>query len=426
MKTKYQNPILSCSFALVCASLTLAACSDDGDAGGEAGAGGEFSGGAPEDCAHGIALVSTDYFSTEIALLGLDGEVLSASFLSTASTTTDGLAFPLSGDVGVPFGTSGEIVVLDRFGTNVLSFVNPSNGTVRAQMPLGQGFESNPYDYLQLGDDEGALVRIGQNPAPGAEPFDDGGDLLFIDSREATVTGSVVFESYDDLPPRPTNISRVGDELYVTLARNALDFTEMGDAMFVPVSLDTKEAGEPIVLDGLKSCGGLAPVPGRDEVATVCTGFISIDGEGDSLSQSALVFFDSSKSPLREVRRIAAADIAGEPLQNQVAFASETVALVRTQTAYGGAQNNRLLAYDFETAETAELLEAEPDSEGAGRGVAFGAIYCAPGCGSVCLMPDSSRNEVVRISIAADEPSLLDAVSIEDGAGLPPSSLGSY
>lgn len=429
MKYSSLYTIISGSFALLCIPLGLVACElepQGGDPSGVAGMGGEDAGGAPEECASGAALVTTDYFSTEIALLGTDGEVRNPSFLSTASTTTDGLAFPLSGDVVVPLGTSGEIVVLDRFGTNVVSFVNPGTGRVRAQLPVGSGFESNPTDYLQFGEGEGALVRFGQNPAPGEDAFDDGGDLLFIDSNEAEVTGSVVFENYDDLPPRPTNISRVGNDLFVTLGRNALDFSEMGEGMLVPVSLDTKEAGEPTVLQGLKSCGALAPVPGREEVATVCTGFVTITGEVEALSQSALVFFDATTRPLEEVRRIPAESIAGEPLQNQVAFASETVVLLRTQTAYGGARNNRLLAFDWETEVATELLEAEPDSSGVGRGLAFGTILCAPGCGDVCIMPDSSRNEVVRISIEGSAPTLLEPVGIEGGAGLPAAGLGSY
>jgi hypothetical protein len=398
-----------------------------GGEGGEGGGGAGGEGGVqPIECPSGAGLVMSDYLSTELALLDLDGRVTDASFLSTASTETDGLAFPLSGDIVVPLGNSGELVVLDRYGTNVVSFVDTKTAKVRAQLPVGMGFESNPHDYLQLTETEGALVRYGQNPNPGQEKFDDGGDLLFIDSEEALVEESVVFESYDKLPPRPSQISRVGDTLYVTLDRLAVDYLSMGDAMLVPVSITSRKASTPLRLRGLKSCGGLVPVPGRDEVAVACTGRLTDTGEVESISQSAIVFFDAKSSPIRELRRVAAKEIANEPIQNQFAFARENVILVKTQTAFGGDRNNRLLSYNLETEQAEELLEATPDSMGKGRGLAFGTLLCAVGCSDTCLMPDSSRGEVVRVRVQGDDLELLEPATLDGSAGLPPSSLGSF
>lgn len=401
----------------------------DSAGGGGAGEGsaGDANGPEPsEECPTGVALVMTDFLSTEIALLDLSGTVKEPSFLSTGSTATDGLAFPLSGDVFVPLGRSGELVVLDRYGTNVVSFVDPDTGKVRAQLPVGMGFEANPYAYLQLSEDEGALLRFAQNPSPGNQPFDEGGDLLFIDRKKAEITSNLLFERYEGLPPGPSHISALGGDLFVTLERLSADYTATGDAMIVPVSLATRKIGEPLVLEGLKSCGELVPVPGRDEVATVCTGRIDITGEAEDLRQSALVFFDASSRPLRELRRISASAIAGEPLQAQVAFASEKLALLKTLTAYGGDKHNRLLALDLETEDSAELLEALPDEMGRGRGVAFGTIHCVPGCSDVCLMPDASRGEVAKIGVRGGRARLESPTLLEGTAGLPPSNLGSY
>lgn len=406
------------------------ASEDDNGSAGENGAGGSAGGGSDpepaEECPSGVALVMSDFLSTEIALLNLSGDVKDPSFLSTGSTATDGLAFPLSGDVFVPLGRSGELVVLDRYGTNVVSFVDPETSKVRAQLPVGMGFESNPYDYLQLSENEGALLRFAQNPSPGSQPFDEGGDLLFIESKKVEITSNVVFESFEGLPPGPSHVTLLGDELLVTLERLSADYTKTGDAMIVPVSRATRKVGKPIVLKGLKSCGALVPVPGRDEVATACTGRIDTTGEAEDLSQSALVFFDATSRPLRELRRLPASAIAGEPLQAQVAFASEQVALLKTLTAYGGNTHNRLLAVDLETEETTELLEALPDSMGRGRGMSFGAIHCAPGCSDVCLMPDGSRGEVARIQVRSGRARLANPTRLEGTAGLPPSNLGSY
>ena len=53
-------------------------------------------------CPAAAVVVMTDYISTQVAISALDSETLSASFISTASASTSGLAFSLSGDVVVP------------------------------------------------------------------------------------------------------------------------------------------------------------------------------------------------------------------------------------------------------------------------------------------------------------------------------------
>src|SRR5512142_202362 len=102
-------------------------------------------------CPLGIAarLGDPNYMASQVALTALDGTVLSASFISTASAQTDGLAFALSGDTALPntAPASGRIVVIDRYGTNVLTWVDPSTARVQAQLSVGTGFESNPQDY---------------------------------------------------------------------------------------------------------------------------------------------------------------------------------------------------------------------------------------------------------------------------------------
>src|SRR6185295_3674277 len=76
------------------------------------------------DCPRGVAVVSNDFLSSEIALLDPAGNVKSAAFLSSASAAATNLAAPLSGDIRVASARSrpGELVVVDRFGTDVLTF----------------------------------------------------------------------------------------------------------------------------------------------------------------------------------------------------------------------------------------------------------------------------------------------------------------
>jgi hypothetical protein len=96
------------------------------------------------DCPRGLAVVSSDFQSSEIALLAPNGDVKSAAFLSSASTAATSLAAPFSGDLSVASALRrpGELVVIDRFGTNVLTFVDTRTAVVRAQLPVGTGFEA--------------------------------------------------------------------------------------------------------------------------------------------------------------------------------------------------------------------------------------------------------------------------------------------
>ena len=113
---------------VVCA-LALSACDVEPIASGSGGV----------DADHGLVALLGDYTSVQVALLGPDGQVLSASFLSSGSAPTSGLAFAFSGDTVLPSSPSpsGEVVLIDRFGTNVLSWANPRTAEVRTQLVVG-------------------------------------------------------------------------------------------------------------------------------------------------------------------------------------------------------------------------------------------------------------------------------------------------
>src|SRR5690606_35822633 len=102
---------------------------------------------------HAQAVLASDRKRSIFDAIAL-GETQSASIISTASSETDGLAFALSGDVALPSAPadSGHLVLLDRFGTNVVSWIDPATAEVVSQLPVGTGFESNPQDYVEFGE----------------------------------------------------------------------------------------------------------------------------------------------------------------------------------------------------------------------------------------------------------------------------------
>ena len=134
--------------ALPSVTLALAACDVEPTAHDECHA--KLS--AAPGCPAAALVVMSDYVSTQVALTELDGKTLCGSYVSSARAETSPVAFALSGDVVLPSSRppSGRAVLIDRYGTNVVSFLEPGSGAILAQLAVGTGFESNPQDYLEL------------------------------------------------------------------------------------------------------------------------------------------------------------------------------------------------------------------------------------------------------------------------------------
>jgi hypothetical protein len=147
----------------------------------------------------------------------------------------------------------------------------------------------------------------------------------------------------------------------------------------------------------------------------------------EDLDQSVLLLFDAEQRPLEEIGRYSAEQVAGEPLQSSVAFATDGVVLLKTQTPWGGSTNNRLLALDLESGEAQTLVEAQADEDGEGKGIVYGGLLCAPGCSDVCLMSDADVGALQRVRVAAEGAvELLSPITVEDEVGLSPIALGHW
>ena len=375
-------------------------------------------------CPAAALVVMSDYLATQVALTETDGATLCQSLASTARSEASGVSLALSGDVVVPSSRplSGRAVLIDRYGTNVVSWVNPENAAFEAQLAVGTGFESNPQDYVELGDGRAFISRWGQNPFPGEEPFDEGGDVLVIDANAPLVTGRIALP-FDDFPPRPAGLTPVGSEVWVTLQRASLDVRGMGDGAIAGIDTDSESVTFTLSLPGLKNCGAVKLSPSGARAAVACTGFIDPAGAAQNLEESALVLLDPS-SPPHELERLSADALAGEPLQSEIEFASEELLLLKTQTAVGSDSNNRLLALRLSDHEVNVLAEAEPKSDGHGVGVSFGGILCTPGCGDLCLLADGDRRSLLRWAVTPDGFEALAPEPMGGGVGLPPRDLG--
>lgn len=405
-------------------SLLLAACNLDekgGDTGGVKNPGNG-------ECPAGTTIVLTDFESTQIALSDLEGRTLSASFISTASAQVSGMGFPLSGDVGLPSvrPASKNVVLLDRYGTNVITWLNPETAGVIGQLPVGTGFESNPRDYVEVDAGRAYVTRWGHNGAAGNEPFDRGGDMLVIDLNERRVTGAIEFPLAEGLPPRPGAITRVGDEYIVTLERVSEDFAITGDSILAAVSPETDQIIWQQRITGKKNCGRLEPSPSGRRFVLACSGEIDPDGVSTTLASSGLLVFERAENGLKELERFEPEELLNELVQSEIAFIDDDRLLFKTQTPYGGVGNNRLAVLEMPSRDTQVLLEARPDEDGMGKGLTYVGLFCAPGCASTCLMADSDRGVLQKIVATDTDVTVAEAIQVEDAVGLPPVGIGAW
>jgi len=391
---------------------------DTGGLGGALGMGGRAA------CPVALAVLLSDYASSQVALVDPLGNTVSESLISTASSRTDGLAFALSGDVALPATPqdSGLLVLLDRFGTNVVTFIDPYSGHVQHQLPIGTGFEANPQDYVEVSG-KGFVARFGQNTHPGREAFDDGGDLLILDLGPPAIRGQILLPVWDDLPARPTALARIAGELVVTLARISLDFRSTGHSALVGVSAEDEAITFTHELD-YKNCGRPTLSPDGERFALACSGALDTKGQVEAIEDSAILLFSAHSRPLELLDELTATELGEGPLQSDVAFVDGDRLLVKTQTPIDGAQNNRLLAVDLQSRRATSLLEASQDDEGQGKGIVYGGLYCPGSCPGVCLLADADRNVLQRVDLSGDgDLELLTPLVVERRVGLPPIAL---
>lgn len=378
-------------------------------------------------CGRGLVLVESDYQSTNVAIVGLDGAVLSSSFISSASASA-ALSAPLSGDVVVPTSpTSGaEVVLVDRYPAAVITWVYLATAAPRAQLDVSTGFAANPQDYLELAADKAYVTRLDANASPGAQPHDQGGDVLVVDPRAPAIIGRIALDAaMADAPgflPRPNRMLRAGDDVYVLLSAYSADFSDSAPSRVVRIDAGRDAIAAVTVLPGLHGCAGLALARRAPlALAVACSGKFGGDS-APTLVESGVAIL--AGDPLAVVASHEAAAI-GQPFGLSLAFADGAI-LTTALGAFGsgGAPDtlDRLLRIG-EAGEPAALLSS------ASRPFELGEVACAlsdddeAGCGR-CFAADAERGALHRLDAAA---SAIEAtLPIDDGIGLPPRYLGRF
>jgi hypothetical protein len=329
------------------------------------------------------------------------------------------LALALSGDVDVPFNppASGRLLILDRYGTNVLTWMNLRTAGVLAQLPIGTGFESNPHDYVEVDSTRAYVSRFGTNPNPNQQPFDQGGDVLVVDTTVPAIKGRIAIpEENPVLQPCPDSMTWIGSEVVLTLGRWSADFSEVGDGRFVGISPVTNTIDWTVNVAGLQSCGRVAVSPSGKSAAIACSSQENMSTHQFDPTKSDIVIYDSTQSPPLEVQRLGLGMKLNAGLQTDIAFASDDI-LVATTYGGSGTPGDTVFSVGVTTGEVTNLGQATTP-------YVFEGLHCSPGCGDVCLLSDAERTKLRRWHLVAGTLVPLTDETVDTIIGLPPRDIG--
>lgn len=363
-----------------------------------------------------FAVVSSDYSSTAIALLDADGTLITEAWLDSG-TTPPGITAALSGDVSLPSSPFDPCVVpvIDRYGTDVVSFLDSCAGGVRRQVEVGVSFSANPRDVLRLGESEAWVTRHGVNPRVEVDDPARGNDVLVIDWESGRVLSRIDLSVADEggrfaLPDRMMLVQGAGlTRVIVGLARLSADFREPGPGAIASIDPETRAVSVHL-LDGLTNCGEIDVI--EERVVVTCVGPTYVVTDEERRPMAGLVALElGTDGTLHEVAAWRAAEHPSAPVPS-----GPTIPLSPDRwltTARGDLLADvpdRVLLFES-GAEPEPFLGVEAPAFSIGDGV-YDPTH------DLLLLPDASIGAVRRFAI--DRAEELEPVDTAGCRGLPP------
>lgn len=423
------NVLWTLSFVVACGVESNEEPSGGVDLGGEGGEGGEGGQGSSEEQTRGFAVLGSDYASTNVSLLSSDGEVQSASFISSGSKSP-GLSAALGGDVVLPsMAVPGdELVLIDRFPASVLTWVDLRTAEVRAQLSVATGFAANPQDYVPYSETKAYVPRYEPNLASGEEEFDEGNDVLIVDPSTPAIIGRIdLAPAFDELPegfyPRGSRALLASGKLRVLAVGLNADYTDRLASRLITIDPETDAIEDVLVFDGMHSCGSAVLSPDGKELAVPCAGAFGQDPL-DGFPDSGVVIVDVSGAP-REVLRYTS-DELGIDQVNEVAWIGDDHVVVLTSGRFGPDQ---VEAEANDQARTMNVRDGSLSDPWLSSGpFTLGDVACSL-TKSKCLLADAGTDGGVvhTLSIRAPgEITITGELKPETASGLPPRGVGTY
>jgi hypothetical protein len=285
------------------------------------------------------------------------------------------------------------------------------------QLPVGTGFESNPHDYVEVNATTAWITRYGTNATPGQQPFDQGGDLLIVDTTKYTITGRIAMpEENPALQPCPDGMTWIGGDVVVNLQRFSSDFSQIGDGRFVGVSPATSAIDWTVNVTGLQDCGRVAVSPSGKLAAIACSSMQNTTTMTYDPAESDIVVYDATTKPPTELKRLGVGVKLNAGIQWSIAFANEDAIV---GTTYGGNATPGDTAFSV-SATTAAITPLTSET----MPYVYGAVHCAPGCGDVCLLADAQTDVLKRWQTTDGGFTPLSDEVVDTVVGLPPRTIG--
>jgi hypothetical protein len=389
-----------------------------GTGGGAAGAGGTLS--AP--VAVGAAVINSDFVSTSLSLLSMQGALVRGDCVHTMSTGTGSKT--ISGDVVLPSQPQrgGKVVLIDR-GNTALTFVNPTTCAVDDQFSVKAGFNlANPHDLVTISSSKAYVTRYGKNASP-ATPLAAGDDVLILDPRDGTIAGRIDLSAYGSAthPATPDRAIIAAGKVVVTLNRwNSTNYTyEVGSVVVIDPATD--QVVQRLPLAGLKNCEGLDYAPAAGAVLVACGGSF---GSTEQALESGIAVIDVSASPARLVRVISAVAFPTPPVTfawvvpMPTATGGATRAFTATLGSFSPSAPDRLYQFDFVTGGTVSFGSASPFDLG------------KPAVGNGRLLLPDAKASAPRVHVfdasGAGTPTETTAFEPDTANGLPPREIAWY
>lgn len=308
-----------------------------------------------------LAVVGSDYISTNLVVLGGLGEVVSDNWIDSG-TEPAGVSALLSGDVVLASKQpQGSVVMIDR-GNEVLTHLR-RDGKVVGQLRVGVQAAAadanpvlNPQDAVLVDGERAWVSRREANADANAAQEDRGSDLIRVDlgsmtrladrvdlstfagEVEVVVNGEVKRVAVQASPAR---MAVSGEWLVV-----GLDRVDFATPTFLPgavalVHRDTLETRSHLLSD-LANCGGVEAVPDQDDAVIVaCAGWSTVGfGQPDERNTAGIVRLRvHDDGSVEELARWRPAEAEGTPLPvwSPVALRDGSVVAVDQLNAGGGA-----------------------------------------------------------------------------------------
>lgn len=368
----------------------------------------------------GVVVAGTDYQSSNLSLLGVDGAVLSTVF---ASSSTTGMSW----DVALPSmkGAGDDVVYLDRT-YSLLTWLDVRTAKIRAQFHVdGDDLGRNPWDYLPISADKAYVTRYDRSPGKSEH-----GDVIVVNPVAATVTSPVAqripIADALTLPEggysvHPARGVVIGDRAYVTTVIATLDYAYT-DSQIVEIDTTKDEVVAATPLTGLHDCTGIAASPDGAELAVSCSGDLTANGD-PALGTAGVALLKREGLSVNKVYPGSALG-AGVP-GFALSYAADRTLVV---TLLGNVKNgidDVAIALDLDSGQTKEIHRAGP--------VQIGAVLCPPRIDGAtdkapeaCFVTDADSFATLRFPVNQGVLGDPTSTEVDDGRGHPPRYLGQF